>query len=57
MGNIQKTGKWVPHELNDRKMQKHKNEQLGVALVKKLLPIDYERWKRFRRPLDGYHMS
>ena len=25
MGKIQKTGRWVPHELNDRKMEKRKN--------------------------------
>ena len=25
MGKIQKTGRWVPHELNGRQMEKHKN--------------------------------
>ena len=25
MGKIQTTGKWVPHELNDKKIIKHKN--------------------------------
>ena len=25
MGKIQKTDRWVPHELNDRQMEKRKN--------------------------------
>ena len=25
------------------------------TLVNKLFPIGYERWERFRRPVDGYH--
>jgi histone-lysine N-methyltransferase SETMAR len=25
MGNIQKCGKWVPHELNERQMENRKN--------------------------------
>jgi len=25
MGKVQKIGKWVPHELNDRQMERHQN--------------------------------
>ena len=39
-------------------IRKHKNNSLrNWALVNKLFPIGYERWKRFKRPVDGDHMS
>ena len=38
--------------------RKHKNNSpSNWALVNKLFPIGHERWERFRRPTDGYHMS
>ena len=41
-----------------RMIRKHKKQftvQLGVS--QKVVPIGYERWERFRSPVDGYHMS
>ena len=39
-------------------IRKHKNNSpSNWALVNKLFPIGYERWERFRRPVDGYNMS
>ena len=39
-------------------IRKYKHNSLRKwALAKKLFPIDYERWERFRRPVDGYYMS
>ena len=29
----------------------------GRTLVDMLFSIGYERWERFRRPVDGYHVS
>ena len=39
-------------------IRKHKNNsRSNRPLVKKLLPIGYQRWERFKFPIDGYHMS
>ena len=37
-------------------IRKQKNNSLS-ELINKLFPIGYERWERFRRQVDGYHMS
>ena len=43
-------------ELNedDSQIQKQFAEQLDVS--QQVVTIDYERWERFKRPVDGYHM-
>ena len=39
-------------------IRKHKNNlPSNRELVNKLFLIGYERWERFRRAVDGYHMS
>ena len=39
-------------------IRKHENNSpSNWILVIKLFRIDYERWERFRRPVDGYHTS
>ena len=39
-------------------IHKHKNNsQSNWALVNKLFPIAYERWKRFRKSADECHMN
>ena len=39
-------------------IRKYKNNSpKNWELVNKLFPIGYERWERFKRPVDGYHMS
>ena len=38
--------------------RKHKNNSpSNWALVNKLFPLGYERWERFRRLIDWYHIS
>ena len=39
-------------------IRKHDNNlPSNWALVNKLFPLGYERWERFRRLVDEYHMS
>ena len=39
-------------------IRKHKNNSpSNWELVNELFPIGYEKWERYRRPVDGYHMS
>ena len=39
-------------------IRKHKHNLLSNwTLVNELFSIGYERWERFRRLVDGYHMS
>ena len=34
-------------------IRKHKyNSQSNWALIKKLFPVGYEKWERFRKPID-----
>ena len=35
MGKIQKTGRWVPHKLNDRQTEKNKNTRHFAHWVQK----------------------
>ena len=40
------------------KIDKHKhNSPSNWTLIKKPYPLGYEGWERFKRPIDGYHMS
>ena len=49
---------WNCKDCWTKMIRKHKNNLLSNwALVNKLFPIDYERWERFRRPINGYHTS
>ena len=39
-------------------IRKHKNNYPSIlALVNKLFPIDYERWEKLRRAVDGYYTT
>ena len=39
-------------------IRKHKNNLQSIwALVNKLFSISHERWERFGRTVDGYHVS
>ena len=39
-------------------IRKHKNNSPNNwALVNKLFPTGHEKWERFRKSIDGYHVS
>ena len=59
MKNHQKNWKmWNCKHCRTKMIRKHKNNSpSNWALVNNLFPIGYERWERFRRAVDGYHMS
>jgi len=56
MGKIQKMGKWVPHELNERQQENQKTtcEMLLARYKRKLflhrIVIDDEKWIYFENP-------
>jgi len=56
MGKIQKIGKWVPHELNDRQMERSQNTcQILLARQKRKsflhrIVIGDEKWIYFQNP-------
>ena len=48
MGKIQKTSRWVPHKLNDRKMEKNKTIWYFASLVQRgvvFVSFSYREWK------------
>ena len=57
--NRQKNSKmWSCKRCWKKVIRKHQNNSTSNrALDNKLFPIGYESWERFRRPVDGYHMS
>jgi len=56
MGKVQKIGKWMPHELNDRQMERRQNTcQILLARQKRKLFLhrivtDDEKWIYFQNP-------
>ena len=62
MGKIQKVGRWVPHELNERQMERRKNTHVNTCKIlleryrrKSFLPfhrtvIGDEKWILFENP-------
>jgi len=56
MGKVQKIGKWVPHELNDRQMERRQNicqillaRQKRKSFLHRILTGD-EKWIYFQNP-------
>ena len=58
-GKSQKNSKmWNCNHCWTKMIRKHKNNPpSNYVLLNKLFPIGYERFERFRRPIDGCHMS
>jgi len=56
MGKVQKIGKWVPHELNDRQMERRQNMPNSACQTKKKasflhrIVTDDEKWIYFQNP-------
>ena len=45
-------------QLSGKMIRKHKNNSpSNWVSVNKLFPVGYERWERFKTPIDGYHMN
>jgi len=57
MGKVQKIGKWVPHELNDRQMERRQNTcQILLARQKRKSFLHWivtgdEKWIYFQNPI------
>ena len=56
MGKIQKCGKWVPHELNERQMENRKNtceillqRHVRKSVLHRIVTGD-EKWINFKKP-------
>jgi len=55
MGKVQKIGKWVPHELNDRQMERRHTFQILLARQKRKsflhrIVTGDEKWIYFQNP-------
>ena len=62
MGKIQKTGRWVPRELNDGQMEKHKNtydillsRYKKKSFLHRIITGD-EKWIYFENPKCKNHV-